>query len=294
MTRFALAAAVVMGAAAPAVSGCQMVADAQSRLPVRDEQTISRTLRFGGTDRIVDLRAINGTIHVVAADRTDVQLDARRTVRARSQSDVERANRDVTLEILDDASRLGAIVRDADGDTCGEPSANRRSWRRQDYAVEYEITARVPRQTRLRLCTINGGELTVDGTDGDFDISHVNGGITLRNLRGTGNAETVNGPIVATFLDVPRTEMRLKTLNGNLDATFPASLAADLLLKTFNGELLTDFDVQRLPPLATSRRRNGGFVYKSDGSARVRVGSGGPTITLESFNGDVHLRKERR
>lgn len=295
MTRYALAAAVLMSAAVPTASGCRMDAEAQSRLPIRDERSISRTLRFGGQgDRMLDVRAINGSIRVIAADRPDVRLDVRRTVRARSQEDVARADRDVTLEILDDAPRVGAIVREPEGSVCGEPSNGRRTWRRQDYDVEYELTARVPRQIRLRLCTVNGGDLEVDGTEGDFDISNVNGGITLRNLRGTGNAETINGALVATFLDVPKSEMRLKTLNGDLDATFPADLAADLLLKTFNGDLLTDYEVQRLPNLVTSERRGGGFVYRSDRSARVRVASGGPTITLETFNGDVRVRRAGR
>jgi hypothetical protein len=291
MSRFPVVGALMMSLT-PAASGCDMRADAQSRLPVRDERTVARTLRFGGPgERTLDLRAINGSIRVVAEDRTDVQLEARRTVRARSKDDLARADREVTLEVLDDSTRVGAIVREPDGSVCGEPSNGRRTWRRQDYDVEYALSVRVPRQIRLRLCTVNGGDLEVDGTDGDFDISNVNGGITLRNLRGTGNAETVNGALAATFLAVPRSEMRLKTLNGNLDATFPAGLAADLLLKTFNGDLFTDFEVQRLPRLA--ERREGGFVYKSDGSARVRVGSGGPTITLETFNGDVRLRKDR-
>ena len=286
----------ILAAMSLLAAACEMRADAQSRMPVRDSGTMTRTLRFDGSgDRTVDVRTINGSIRVIAADRPDVQLDARRRVRARSEEDVARADRDVTLEILDEASRVGAIVQGPEGDVCGEPSNGRRTWRRQDYSVEYELSVQVPRQIRLRLCAINGGDLEVDGADGDFDISNVNGGITLRNLRGSGNAETVNGALVATFLDVPRSEMRLKTLNGNLDATFPASLAADLLLKTFNGDLFTDFDVQRLPRLMASERRNGGdlYVYRSDGSARVRVGAGGPTITLETFNGDVRLRRGR-
>ena len=298
MTPRAITAAIAMlSIAASVVSGCGIQADAQSWLTVRDERTVSRTLRFGGggSDRVVDLRTIHGSIRVTAADRPDVQLDARRTVRARSQADVERAEREVTLEVLDDASRVGAVVRDPASTVCGEPWNDRRSWRRQDYVVEYEFAAQVPRRTNLRLCTVNGGQVDVDGIEGEFDISNVNGGITIRSARGTGNAETVNGLIVATFLESPKSEMRLKTLNGNVDATFPAALSADVLLKTFNGNLWTDFDVQYLPrQVQTADRRSGRFSYKSDGSARVRIGNGGPTIAIETFNGDVRVLKAAR
>jgi DUF4097 and DUF4098 domain-containing protein YvlB len=87
----------------------------------------------------------------------------------------------------------------------------------------------------------------------------------------------------------------LKTLNGNVDATFPATLSADFVLKTRHGELLTDFDVEVLPqPVAAAERRNGKFVYRSNDAARVRVGQGGPEISMETMNGDVRVIRAGR
>jgi hypothetical protein len=297
VTRLTLVAAVTAGIAGPAVAACHSRVEAQSRMPIRDERTISRTLRFDGPgDRILDLRTIHGSIRVTAGDGSDVQLEARRTVRAETAAGVQDAEREVTLDVRDGAQRIGAIVQDALGAICGEPSeGTRRSAWRERYVVAYDFTARVPRRTSLRLCTINGGQIDVDGIDGSFEISNVNGGITIRNVRGAGSAHTINGPVIVSFLEIPRDALNLKTLNGDLEVTFPAGLSADLTLKTFNGDLLTDFEVQTLPQLpAVREQRNGGFVYRSDGSARVRVGTGGPTISLESFNGDVRVLKERR
>jgi hypothetical protein len=282
----------IVAACASLGSGCG-VAEAQRRMPVRDEQTFTRTLRADVSgDRTLDIRTINGSIHITAADIQDVDIVARRVIRARSDDDVRAAEREVTIEFLDGPARFGAVVRD-DGHTCGD-RLERSTWRR-DYDVAVDFTIRVPRRTHLQLCTINGGEIRVAGTDGDFDIHNINGPIELDSVRGAGSVETINGDLTVSFADVPRGSSRFKTLNGEVSATFPANLAADLALKTRNGELLTDFDVEVLPqPVATAERRNGRFVYRSDGSARVRVGKGGPEIALETFNGDVRVLKERR
>lgn len=293
MTRRAVDICVI---ASVLLGGPPAVADGQSRYPIRDERTVTRTLRFGGSGaRTVDVRAVNGSIHVVAADIPDVQLEVRRITRARSDADARDAERDVTLDFFDNEPRVRAVVREAGDLVCGEPSNSRgRSWRPR-YEVAFEFTIRVPRRINLQLCAMNGEEIRVEGTDGEFDINHLNGRITMADIRGAGSAETLNGPVIVSFAEAPRAASWLKSLNGAVEATFPAGLSADLLLKTRNGDLLTDFDVQMLPqPAAAAERRNGRFVYRSDGSARVRVGRGGPEISMETLNGDVRVLKERR
>ena len=51
------------------------------------------------------------------------------------------------------------------------------------YDVRFDFTIRVPRDAALRLCTINGGDVIVNGTRGDFDVDNVNGLIEM-NQRG--------------------------------------------------------------------------------------------------------------
>ena len=271
------------------------VADAQSRYPVRDTRTLTRTLRLGGAgDRTLDVRAVTGAIHVIAADVSDVQIEVRRVTRARSDGDLREAERDVTLDFIDNESRVRAVVREAGDVVCGEPSNRGRTWRPR-YEVAFEFTIRVPRRINLQLCAMNGDEIRVEGTDGEFDINHLNGRITMTDIRGSGSAETLNGRVTVSFAEAPRGMSWLKTLNGDVEATFPAGLSADLQLKTRHGELLTDFDVQMLPPPApAAERRNGHFLYRSDGSAHVRVGRGGPAISMETMNGDVRVIRAAR
>jgi hypothetical protein len=271
--------------------------DGQNRLTAADESTISRTLRFaGGGERTLVIRLINGSIRVSGSDDATVDLQVRKRIRAESDADVQDAERDVTLDIADNAALIGAIARQPDSDVCGERSDRRGWWRRPRYQVTFDVTVRVPRGTRLELCTINGGEIRVDQTAGDFNVSNVNGRIALENVRGSGNAETVNGRVDVSFTEAPRAASTFRTHNGTVTAAFPDGLSADLKMKTFNGGLFTDFDVQPLPqpaPVAIERRGTKS-IYRSNDFARVRVGRGGPEITFETFNGDVRVVRAAR
>ena len=161
--------------------------------------------------------------------------------------------------------------------------------------MTFDFTIQVPRGTRLRLCTVNGREVLVTGTRGDFELDNVNGRITMEDVRGSGSARTINGAIVALFSERPRAASEFKTINGQVVVAFPADLAADLRMKTFNGGLFTDFDVESLPqPAAVAERRDGWFVYRSNQFALARAGGGGPELTFETFNGDVRVLRAAR
>jgi hypothetical protein len=264
--------------------------DAQrSRYAIVDESMITRTLAFtAASGRLLDVRNITGFLHVTAGDGPDVQMSIHKTIRARSDGDKAQAERDVRLDFGERAPRVEAIVRDRRNQACGEDSRNDREWDRVYYDVRFDFTIRVPRDVQLRLCTINSGDLTVDGTRGDFDVDNVNGRIDMTAVSGSGHAHTVNGGVKVSFTANPRAASSFKTVNGNVDVYFQDGLSADLRMKTMNGGLFTDFDAQALPSLASSgERRNGRFVYRANEFTRVRVGRGGPEITFETLNGNV-------
>ena len=270
-------------------------AQRSSRYDVVDESTVTRTLSFAaGGGRTVDVRNINGFIHVEATNDSTVQMSIRKVIRAETQDDLAEAQRDVRLDFRDGAARVEATVTDRREHVCGEPwNDDGRRWDRVRYAVRYDFTVRVPRDAAVRLCTINSGDVTVTGTQGDFDVDNVNGLIEMNQVGGAGSAHTVNGRVTVTFTANPRRESSFKTVNGNIEVTFRDGLAADFAMKTFNGGLFTDFDAQ---PLATTvktagERRNGRFVYRANEFTRVRVGSGGPQITFETLNGNIRARR---
>lgn len=270
-------------------------AQRSSRYEVVDESAVTRTLSFaGGGERSLDVRNINGFIHVEGSGDPAVQISIRKVIRAETRDDLAEAQRDMRLDFKDGAPRVEAVVTDRRGHVCGEPwNDDGQRWDHVHYNVRFDFTIRVPRDARLRLCTINGGDVIVSGTRGDFDVSNVNGLIDMRQVAGSGRAHTVNGPVAVTFTANPKEATSFKSVNGNVDVSFLDGLSADFSMKTFNGGLFTDFDVQPLAGTvsAAGERRNGRFVYRANEFTRVRVGSGGPQITFETLNGNVRARR---
>ncbi len=270
-------------------------AQRESRYDVVDESSVTRTLSFAaGGGRTLDVRNINGFIHVEATSDSTVQMSIRKVIRAETRDDQAGAERDVRLDFREGGARVEATVTDRRGHVCGEPSNDDgRRWDRVRYHVRYDFTIRVPRDAALRLCTINNGDVKVTGTQGDFDVDNVNGLIEMSQVGGAGTAHTVNGAVTITFTANPQRQSSFKTVNGNVDVSFRDGLGADFAMKTFNGGLFTDFDVQPLagPAAAAGERRNGRFVYRANEFTRVRVGNGGPQITFETLNGNVRARR---
>jgi hypothetical protein len=268
-----------------------------SRYDVVDESTITRTLTFaGGGSRVLDVRNINGFVHVEATGDAAVQMSIHKTIRAETASDRADAERDVRLDLSEQKPTVAAVVRDRRDQVCGEPTRGDDRWERVHYDVRFDFTIRVPRDVKLRLCTINGGDLIVTGAEGGFDVDNVNGRIGLSGVAGSGRAHTVNGPVTVTFSANPKEATSFKTVNGNVDVSFVDGLSADFSMKTFNGGLFTDFDVQPLAGKAPAapERRDGRFVYRANEFTRVRVGRGGPEISFETLNGNVRALRSRR
>ena len=262
----------------------------QSRYLVVREETISRTLRFAAaTARRLEVSTFDGNIRVVGYDDDAVDVVVRKTVRAETGADADAAEAAVGLEMAEAAGAIRLLGHVEAQPGCDWETITRRRTRPR-YRVGFDFEVRVPRNTRLRLCTVNGGAVHVSGTAGDFEIDNVNGGITLTGVRGAGRAATVNGAVFAEFAENPNAASSFKSVNGDLDVVFQPKLSADLLMKTFNGGLFTDFDVTPLPvPAAAAERRNGMSVYHGSRFTGFRVGRGGPEITLDAFNGSIRV-----
>jgi DUF4097 and DUF4098 domain-containing protein YvlB len=267
------------------------------RYDVVEESTITRALGFAaGGSRTLDVRNITGFIHVEGTSDSAVQMNVHKTVRAETAGDKADAERDVRLDFSEQKPAVEAVVRDRRNHVCGEPNHDDGRWERVHYEVRYDFTIRVPRDAKLRLCTINGGDLIVNSTQGDFLVDNVNGRIEMNAVAGSGRAHTVNGPVKVTFTANPTNASSFKTVNGNVEVSFVDGLSADFSMKTFNGGLFTDFDVQPLAGKAPAapERRDGKFVYRANSFTRVRVGRGGPEIAFETLNGNVRALSSRR
>ena len=266
---------------------------------VRDERRESRRLQFsGGGVRTLDVRTLSGSIRVTGDNGVDVRLDAVTRVEADDDATVRAGLQAAKLDADAQGATVAITLRDDGQNTCGEQEWHRGPawWDRRRFSSSTELTIQVPRDVRVRLCTVNGDTVSVTGVTGDFDVSNVNGKVVLSGMAGSGSATTVNGGIEASFASSPRSESRFKTVNGTIAATFPRDLAADLQLKTFNGGLFTDFETTALPVEAERAERAGRprYVYRQRGLTKVRVGAGGPLLTFDTLNGDVRIQRAAR
>jgi hypothetical protein len=100
----------------------------------------------------------------------------------------------------------------------------------------------------------------------------------------------VNGRISVVFSKNPTKDSSFKSVNGTIEASFRPGLSADVRVKTFNGHAYTDFDATPLPSLTpVSERREGKFIYRSDRSTGLRIGSGGPEFKFDTLNGSIRI-----
>lgn len=125
------------------------------------------------------------------------------------------------------------------------------------------------------------GDLTVSRIKGSIEADAVSGDIDLRDVSGarTIGIKTVSGDVTYVGAIVAGGRYALATHSGDVRMTIPAGSAFDLEANTFNGTIETDFEIKVVGKI-------------SPREIRGTVGSGGATIALKSFSGDVELKKK--
>jgi hypothetical protein len=251
------------------------------------KETIRKT--FPSAARI-DVENVNGYVRVSGYNGSDIQLVAEKSIKAESVERLETAKREVTLDMSQAGDTLNIYVDGPFRCHCEENRNGIHDRGHRGYHVTYNFELKVPIATFLRLSTVNGGDIRVENTTGDFDLSNVNDGIEMKEVGGSGQVHTVNGKITALFAKNPVGKSSFRTVNGTIETSFRPNLSADVWVKTFNGGAYTDFAVTTLPRTPVeSERRNGKFVYRSDRLAAMRVGNGGPEFKFETLNGNVRI-----
>lgn len=149
----------------------------------------------------------------------------------------------------------------------------------------------------VRLHTMNG-EVSLSGAEGRIDLSSMNGDVTAEGCRGSVIAETVNGgvtlrQIVSDAVEATSVngdvsydgtleaggDYRLGTHGGDVTVVMPAATSAAVSVSTYSGEIESDFPIELRGTESSGRR----FSFT--------LGSGQAHIEIESFSGDVRLRR---
>jgi hypothetical protein len=298
---FLPALAAILGSAAlilpfpPASTAEAQVRRLEAReYKLQEKEDIRRSFPAAEPGRPMELFIDNifGGIDVQAADVAAVEVSVRKTIKAVAQDRLAAAKAEVDLKITHQGNTVDLFV---DGPFRDEERKRRTArWNDPGYIVAYEFTVKVPRRTRLGLKTVTDGDVAVRGVEGGFDVSNVNGKVTLDGIAGAGVADTVNGELKAVFTRNPAQPCAFKTINGDVDLSFRDGLAADFRLKSMMGEALTDFTVSALPAEpATTEKKDGRTTIRRGGFTGVRVGKGGPEIRCETLNGDILIRRSK-
>jgi hypothetical protein len=261
-------------------------------LSVKEQETIEKT--FPATKKI-DVDNFDGSVTVLGADTHEIKVEIHKTIRARSPEKVQEAKQEVRLDMGPQAEELRLYVDGPFRCKCGDGSTNYRGSRYYGYEVSFDFTLHVPRETAVRLRTVNRGEIRVENTDGVFDAENINGGLDLVEITGSGHAYALNRPLHVSYRRNPTEASDFGSLNGDVEVAFRPGLSADMWMKTFNGSAYTDFDVTALPSRpAVREERDGKYVYKSNQFYGVRVGQGGPELKFDAFNGDIRIRNREK
>lgn len=152
---------------------------------------------------------------------------------------------------------------------------------------------------RLRLESVSG-DIDFQGRSDDASIETVSGDMIVRGVGGRTRAETVSGSMrinaaspfkqfdassVSGDMEITGAlasggRVEIETMSGDVRLNLPAAVSAKITAESFSGTLRSDF--------GTVRKPDRGPGTSLDASA----GSGDGEISVDSFSGDVTIRKE--
>lgn len=207
----------------------------------------------------------NGSISVKTHSSSDVTVESNQEINPRPDPP--------------DAGGLRRIDSGSRGIAVDSDSSNTITLSSRSGSGSGDLQIEVPVKTNLKLESHNGTMISVDGVEGDMEISNHNGSITVTNAAGSVVADSHNSRIVVTLRDVAAGKpMSFTSWNGNVDVTLPSSVKANLKLRTENGGIYTDFDVLK-------------SGSNADRATTGTINGGGPDFDVRTHNGNIYLRK---
>lgn len=265
---------------------------------------IDTTIAFDRTG-IVDLGLMSGEIIVTAWDRAEARIQAT-TESGALDSDLSHAR--ITIETRSHRGRSGethyeltvpagarVMTRSESGNVTirgvkGEVEAHTMSG-------DIEVSDAADRVTLESLSggvhamrvagSVRGssvsGDAELQNIGGDVDFESVSGSIQITQAKSKiVRTESVSGEISYEGTVDPSGRYQFSTQSGDVRLRIPAATGAKLTMQTFSGSLDSAFPVTLQPGQRARQQR---FEFT--------IGSGGASISAETFSGDVTIEKQR-
>lgn len=279
---------------------------------ITDDQIVTRTFPVApGVAPEIVVNIVTGSIRVTTHAAATVELNAKVHLESAGAASLAALKNHLRLESEQSGHNIW-IGLESTGDTWSSPRSRRElGWRNKTGApgtrnrgdggnhdrFRHDIELRVPRSAHLKLRTVNGGNIEVDGVEGEFDFNNVNGGIAHKGGAGFGRAHTVNGPVTLSLTAQPAGPLSVKTVNGAVRLSTPRNLNANVQLKTLHGKVHTDFamspgvpSTQQPAPAEQGMKR----IWRANSFSPGRIGDGsGPAIEISTLNGDIDILENK-
>ena len=221
----------------------------------------------------IEVKGVNGDVRAEASGSNEVEVVAEKHARRSNPEDVR-------IEVVTHADGVTICAVYPSRDTarpnvCAPGKEGRMNVQNNDVTVRF--TVRVPVGVKLIGTTVNG-DVEATRLNGPILLNTVNGSVNF-STSSSGRATTVNGTIRGELGRADWTDtLEFSTVNGSIDLRLPADLSTDVKAQTVNGDISTDFPLTVTGRI--SRRRLEGTI-----------GSGGRTLSLETVNGGISLKR---
>jgi DUF4097 and DUF4098 domain-containing protein YvlB len=210
----------------------------------------------------VSVSGKNGGIEVIGEDRQDIALEARVIVQDASREDAESILREVKIVTSGTIHAEGPQMS---------------GWSHRNWSVNFRL--HVPRHLAAQLHTENGG-IDIKNVEGSINADTTNGGLTLDDLAGEVHASTVNGGLDVK-LDGDQWRgggLFARSTNGGVSVKAPDHYSAHLVAETVNGGISVAF-----PITVQGKIRN---------HIDTNIGQGGATLQFQTVNGGVSIDQD--
>jgi Putative adhesin len=159
------------------------------------------------------------------------------------------------------------------------------------------VTIKVPQtNAKLKLGSIDQGDVTVNNVSGEIEVNNLNGNVTLTGISGSVVASNLSGNVIVDFKTVdPKAPMAFTTLSGKIDVTLPADTKINLKLKSDNGQMYSDFDVavDATKPRVNKTSEDHYYKISIDDWIFGKINGGGPEMMMKSMSGNIYIRKAK-
>ena len=267
-------------------------------------RTIDTTIEFAHGTGVVDLGLVSGAINVTGWDRNEVHVHATSDaapitaslsptridldVQSRHGGDHHAAAFDLTVPF---GTRI--VAHSVSGDMRVQGVRGALDGRTVSGAVEIADAGAVTVASvagdlqahrvdgNLRASSVSG-DVELSDVTGDVDVSTVSGDIHLPSAHSRlVHVQSVSGDVVYGGPIDPAGRYEFRSHAGDVTLRLPSDVGAALTLDTFSGDVDTDF------PITLTNQRQYGSGHRID----TTLGKGGGHIAVETFSGDITLKR---